>query len=263
MPVSEQDSEAQDVAAATSPRAHLPPTSSRAYLTLSPEARHYVRTLRMSLALYRLRGRTSELEAAFAAARVLVDILVEPTASGRPDLEQMRRLTTGVPEFGDLVSSAAAEAERAVCSGAVGLWRLLGLASTPPTWTADEREAARMAFACACVPAAQSDPARLQAGLRALAAHRFAGLVCRELCRSEDAWVRALGPQYDSVRHRCARRTTWRSRGLAELLRSDDAAREAITDRLERWITGGGVFPALAGELEAALVHARTPARFA
>jgi hypothetical protein len=50
---------------------------------------------------------------------------------------------------------------------------------------------------------------------------------------------------------------------LAELIRTDDSARSAVTVRLERWIAGGGQPATLAGELEAALVHSRTPSRFA
>ncbi|HEY6526570.1 MAG TPA: hypothetical protein VIY10_22480, partial [Solirubrobacteraceae bacterium] len=71
------------------------------------------------------------------------------------------------------------------------------------------------------------------------------------------------GDRYESVRHRCARRTTWRSLGLSDLLRGDELSRTAVTRRLERWMADGGLLPTLAGELEAAIVHARTPARFA
>ncbi|HZE03895.1 MAG TPA: hypothetical protein VE127_01655, partial [Solirubrobacteraceae bacterium] len=65
------------------------------------------------------------------------------------------------------------------------------------------------------------------------------------------------------VRHRCARRTAWRSLGLSELLRDDEVARSAVTRRLERWVADGGLVATLPAELEAAIVHARTPARFA
>ena len=230
---------------------------------LPPEAIPYLRSLRVALSLYRSHGSAQQLEGAFGAAVALVSTLATPSAAGRPDLEQMRALTAALPEFGELVSAAAGEAERAVCAGTAGLWRALGLRSAPPAWTGPEREAARMVFACACAPAQQSPPTRLQDGLRALAAGRFAELLCRELAESEDAWTRALGDRYDSVRHRCARRTTWRSLGLSELLRTDDVSRQALSARLERWIASGGMMPALGAELEAALVHARTPARFA
>ena len=230
---------------------------------LPPEAIPYLRSLRVALSLYRSHGASQQLEGAFGAAVALVSTLMTSTAAGRPDLEHMRALTSAVPEFGELVSAAAGEAERAVCAGTAGLWRTLGLRSAPPAWTPAEREAARMVFACACAPAQHSSPTRLQDGLRALAAGRFATLLCGELAESEEAWTRALGDRYDSVRHRCARRTTWRSLGLSELMRTDDASRTAVTARLERWIAAGGRRPALTSELEAALVHARTPARFA
>lgn len=120
-----------------------------------------------------------------------------------------------------------------------------------------------MVFACACTPAAQTNPARLQAGLRSLAAARFAELLGQELADSEEAWTRALAGRYDSVRHRCAPRTTRRSRGLSELLQSDEHAREAVVAGLERWLATGARLGVLADVLEAAVVHARTPARLA
>ncbi|MGA9857416.1 MAG: hypothetical protein WBQ18_06095 [Solirubrobacteraceae bacterium] len=230
---------------------------------LPPEAIPYLQSLRVAMSLYRSQRHAAQLEGAFAAAVALVGTVMEPRHAGRPDLEQMRELAAVLPEFGELVSAAAAEAERAVCTGTAGLWRTLGLRSAAPAWTPAEREAARMVFACACAPAQQNSPARLQGGLRALAAARFADQLSRELAESEDAWTRALGDRYESVRHRCARRTTWRSLGLSELVRTDEPSRRAVTQRLERWIAAGGLLPALASELEAALVHARTPARFA
>jgi hypothetical protein len=98
-------------------------------------------------------------------------------------------------------------------------------------------------FACACAPAMRMDPVRFQAGLRTLGAPRFAELLCREMAESEEAWTRALGDRYESVRHRCARRTTWRSLGLSELLRGDELSRVAVTRRLERWMADGGHRP--------------------
>ena len=185
------------------------------------------------------------------------------SVDGRPELEQLRHLADVLPEFGELLTAAAGEAERVVCAGTVGVWSALGLRSAAPSWTPAERDAARMVFACACAPAMRMDPVRFQAGLRAVAAPRFAELLARELAESEEAWARALGDRYESVRHRCARRTTWRSLGLADLLRGDEMSRKAVTRRLERWMADGGLLPTLAGELEAAIVHARTPARFA
>lgn len=229
---------------------------------LPPEAIPHLFALRTALGRYRATGSAADLSGAFPAAGGVIGALQIP-AGGRPDLEELRHLADTLPEFGELLWAAAAEAERVVCAGTIGVWRWLGLRSAAPTWTPAERDAARMVFACACAPTMPMDSARFQAGLRALAAPRFAELLCRELAESEEAWTRALGDRYESVRHRCARRTTWRSLGLSELLRDDEISRSAVTRRLERWVADGGVVASLAAELEAAVVHARTPARFA
>jgi hypothetical protein len=231
-------------------------------VALPPEALPHLLALRSSLARYRTTAAPAELSGAFPAAGAMIATMVT-SVDGRPELEQLRRLADTLPEFGELLSTAAGEAERAVCAGTAGVWRTLGLRSTAPSWTASERDAARMVFACACAPAMRMDPVRFQTGLRAVAAPRFAALLCRELAESEEAWTRALGDRYESVRHRCARRTTWRSLGLTDLLRGDEISRKAVTVRLERWMADGGALGTLAGELEAAIVHARTPARFA
>ncbi len=231
-------------------------------LQLPPEAIPHLQQLRAALGRYRATAARAELSGAFPFAMALIGTMQSPTA-GRPELDHLRRLADTVPEFGELLFCAAAEAERVVCSGTAGVWRSLGLRSTAPSWNAAERDAARMVFACACAPAMGMDPVRFQTGLRAVAALRFAELLCRELAESEEAWTRALGDRYESVRHRCARRTTWRSLGLSDLLRGDEVSRKAVTSRLERWMASGGPLPALAAELEAAIVHARTPARFA
>lgn len=236
--------------------------SAPARVALAPEAIPHLQQLRAALSRYRTTGAPAELSGAFPATGAMIATLV-PVVDGRPGLEELRRLATALPEFGEFLSCAAAEAERVVCAGSVGVWRSLGLRSTAPSWTPAERDAARMVFACACAPALRMDPVRFQAALRAVAAQRFAELLCRELAESEEAWTRALGDRYESVRHRCARRTTWRSLGLSDLLRGDQISRQAVTDRLERWMAGGALLPTLAGELEAAIVHARTPARFA
>jgi hypothetical protein len=231
-------------------------------VSLPPEAIAHLFQLRAALGRYRATGSATELAAAFPAASGVIGALQGP-AGGRPELEQLRRLAQTLPEFGELLSSAVAEAERIVCAGTIGVWQWLGLRSAAPTWTPGERDAARMVFACACAPAMEFEPGRFQAGLRALAAPRFAQLLCREFAGSEAAWTRALGDRYESVRHRCAPRTSWRSLGLSDLLRDDEIARGAVTRRLERWMADGGLMATLAGELEAAIVHARTPARFA
>ncbi len=243
------------VAASARPTPQLP-------VALPPEAIPHLLQLRAALGRYRTTAAPAELSGAFPAAGAMIGTIVT-SVDGRPELEQLRRLADTLPEFGELLSAAAGEAERVVCAGTVGVWGALGLRSTAPSWTPAERDTARMVFACACAPALRMDPVRFQAGLRAVAAPRFAELLCRELAESEEAWTRALGDRYESVRHRCARRTTWRSLGLSDLLRGDEISRLAVTRRLERWMADGGLLPTLAGELEAAIVHARTPARFA
>jgi hypothetical protein len=126
-----------------------------------------------------------------------------------------------------------------------------------------------MVFACACDPAASTGPAAtpgaqwLQASLRRIAASRLAGLIADDLCRSEAVWLTALGERYGSLRHRCAPRTSRRSRGLAEMLAADPETRRAVTRRLEGWVAAGGHPHELPAELEAAVVHARTPSRLA
>ncbi|HTU97936.1 MAG TPA: hypothetical protein VMF14_18955 [Solirubrobacteraceae bacterium] len=244
---------------------HLTPAAQLATApsaALPPEAVPHLLALRAALARYRVSAAPGELSGAFPAAGAMIGAMVS-TVDGRPELEQLRRLADTLPEFGELLSAAAAQAERVVCAGTVVVWQALGLRSTAPSWSPTERDAARMVFACACSPALRMDPVRFQAGLRAVAAPRFAELLCRELAESEEAWTRALGDRYESVRHRCARRTTWRSLGLSDLLRGDERSRHAVTRRLERWMGDGGLLPTLAAELEAAIVHARTPARFA
>lgn len=264
MPLSDDQTQAFDAA----PRAvGAPPPAighplSPLPVALPPEAIPHLQQLRAALGRYRSMAAPAELSGAFPAAGAMVGTMVR-SVDGRPELEQLRHLADTLPEFGELLTAATSEAERVICAGTAGVWGALGLRSTAPAWTPAERDAARMVFACACAPGLRMDPVRFQAGLRGVAAPRFAQLLCRELSESEEAWTRALGDRYESVRHRCARRTTWRSLGLADLLRGDEVSRKAVTRRLERWMADGAPLPTLAGELEAAIVHARTPARFA
>jgi hypothetical protein len=79
----------------------------------------------------------------------------------------------------------------------------------------------------------------------------------------EEWWRGALGERYESVRQRCAPRTTWRTRGLSALLSSDARTRATLQARLERWLTEGGELERLPAELEASLVQTRTPHRLA
>jgi hypothetical protein len=232
-------------------------------VALPPHAAPYVQQLRDALARHASGSAPDGLQSAFAAAGAVVASLTAVRPGGRPNLDEMRRLAAMLPEFGAFLSCAADEAGRIVAAGAAGLWRALGLDSSPPTWTAEEHDAARMLFACALAASQEAKPARLRAGLRSLAAARIAGMLAAELTASEEPWPIALGDRYASVRHRCAPRTTWRSRGLSDLLQIDPGTRRAVATRLERWLIGGADLDGLAAELEAALVHARTPARFA
>lgn len=230
--------------------------------TLPPRAQPHHATMSRALARYRASVDRAELERALAAATALVAELRD--GGGRaPDLEELRDLARAMPRFGQVLSAAADEADRTVRDATQRLWRDLGLHSGSPSWNPSERDAARMVFACACAPAQGADSERLRASLHQIAAGRFAAELCAELARSERVWLKALADRYGSVRHRYARRTPWRSLGLAELIRADDSARRAVTVRLERWLAGGGHAAALAGELEAALVHTRTPSKFA
>jgi hypothetical protein len=230
---------------------------------LSEEALAQLPQLRAALATYDTSGRPEDLDRAFAVARALVAALPGAVEWTRPDLEELRWLARAIPEFGALLSTAAVEAERAISAGLFELWLALELRSEPPGWTPHELEAARMLFACTCAASSTGAAERVPAGLRGLAAGRLAQRLAGELAGEEGVWQRALGPRYESLRHRYAPRTAWRSRGLSELLRTDDDTRRAVCARLERWLASGGRLAALAAELEAALVHERTPAKFA
>ncbi|HLH66883.1 MAG TPA: hypothetical protein VKV27_14395 [Solirubrobacteraceae bacterium] len=229
-------------------------------LTAAPQ----LARLRGALRRHRDAGAPGALDAAFAAAAAVVAAAgATPQPGARPDLQRLRQLAQAIPDLGELLSCAADEAERAVAAGVSRVWHALELRGHPPAWTREEWDAARMVFACACVPAPAPAPERLRDSLRTLAAGRFAALIADALAAEERPWVRALADRYEPLRHRCARRTAWRSRGLAHLVRSDPSSREAVVRRLERWICAGADLDALAGELEAALVHARARPRFA
>lgn len=231
---------------------------------MTEEAFACVLPLRVALAAHRASGRPADLDRAFAVARSLIAALPGGDDGQAPDLEQVRWLAVVVPEFDELLSIAASEAEGALAGALADLWSALELPPPPPGWTPAEREAARMLLACACAgPAAAAMPDRVPTGLRGLAAGRLAARLSGELAASEELWLRALGARYDSVRHRYARRTAWRSRGLSELMHVDDEARRAVTARLARWLTAGAHLRTLTAELEAALVHVCTPPKFA
>ncbi len=232
-------------------------------LPVPPHAVPYLGQLHEALTLYSAGASPESLEPAFAAAVELMARVATVRPGGRPDLAEMRRLADTLPEFGTFLSYAADEAGRMVAAGTAELWRTLHLASAPPAWTTGEHEAARMLFACAVAPFQDAAATRLRAGLRSLAAARIARALATELATAEEPWVAALADRYASVRHRCAPRTAWRSRGLSDLLKIDPTSRQAVAHRMEQWLIAGGDPASLSGELEAALVHARTPARFA
>jgi hypothetical protein len=222
-----------------------------------------LQALRAALARHAETGDPAELERGFAAAGALIGAMPGAEPGARPDLEALRRLADGLPEFAELLCTAADASSAAVAAAGARLWAALDLRSPAPAWTDSEHQAARTVFACACGPGARQGADWLPASLRRISAGRIAELLCRELSAHEAVWLRALGDRYGSLRHRCAPRTMFRSRGLAELLRDDPDCLAAVRARIERWVTAGADLPTLAGELEAAVVHARTPARLA
>ncbi len=205
-------------------------------------------------------GDPFHLDRGFTAARGLVATALPP---GPVRVDELRRLAETVPAFDDLLERGARVAGAAVRRACGELWAALGVPERAPEWSAEEHEAGRLVLACACGCDPATNSERLPAGLRRVAAARVSGLLCDALADREEPWGLALGGRYDSLRHRCAPRTMLRSRGLADMVREDPRCRAAIRTRLERWIITGGRPDALAGELEAAVVHARTPARLA
>jgi hypothetical protein len=149
-------------------------------------------------------------------------------------------------------------------AAAARLWRWLGFRSEPPAWDEAELARARLLVACACAPLDGRGAQWLGPRLQRLAAARWAQLIVDELREADEEWWRgALGERYESVRQRCAPRTTWRTRGLSVLTGSDARTRSTLQARLERWLAAGGDLARLPGELEASLVQSRTPARLA
>lgn len=218
--------------------------------------------IRDALAAHAETGRAADLERGFLAARALVSATLG--GAGAPvRVDELRRLAETHPEFGELLDRAAWMTGEAVACACEELWSSLGLFGPPLGWSESEGDAVRAILACACGPEAPTTPGWLSVSLRRVSAPRIAGLLGDELARREAVWLRALGPGYGSLRHRCAPRTALRSRGLSDLLRSDPACRELVVGRIERWVVAGGRPEGLAAELEAAVVHTRTPARLA
>jgi hypothetical protein len=213
---------------------------------------------------YEASGSPEALDEAFAAAGATVASLRGERAGAPPQLDELRRLFEQLPEFERLVSIAAGQAERRAAAAGERLWQWLGFRSEPPTWDEAERSRARLLVACACAPLDGHGAQWLGPRLQRLSAARWAGLIVGGLRDADEQWWRgALGERYESVRQRCAPRTTWRSRGLAVLPGSDPATRATLQTRLERWLAAGADLERLPGELEASLVQSRTPARLA
>src|ERR1700751_2647348 len=78
---------------------------------LPPEAAPHLLALRAALARYRTTAAPAELSGAFPAAGAVIGAMVH-SVDVRPELEQLRRLADTLPEFGELLSAAAGEAER-------------------------------------------------------------------------------------------------------------------------------------------------------
>jgi hypothetical protein len=208
-------------------------------------------------------GDPRNLDEGFVLARDLLAGLISADADRPATIEELRRLVDELPPFGGLLDRAADTAGDAVERSCAALYRSLEIGGRAPGWSPAERETARMVFAYACGPVIAQSPEWLARSLRRISAPRIAAQLCDELSRREGVWRAALGDGYASLRHRCAPRTVLRSRGLADLLRADDECRVAITERLERWLIAGGRLDGLPRELEAAVVHVRTPARLA
>lgn len=185
----------------------------------------------------------------------------DPTRA--PRLDELRTVVASLPELGELLQRGAAVAGESVARATATMWDGLGLHTTPPSWGPGEHAAACTVLACACAAPGPAAPDWLPGSLRRISAAQIARVLTGELARGETVWLRALGGRYGSLRHRCAPRTALRSRGLADLVRSDDRCRAAIVGRLEAWLAAGGTLATLPGELEAAIVHARTPSRLA
>jgi hypothetical protein len=228
------------------------------------ELTRQVATLRAAVAAYQHGGSLAQLDQAFLAAAGVVATLRGERAAQPPSVEEVSELFARLPEFERLVAIAVGEADRSARDAGARLWQSFGLRSDPPRWSDEERWRAALLVACACAPLSGHGRGWLRERLLSLAAARWARLLVRELQTADEAlWIHALGPRYASVHRRCAPRSNWRTLGLSDLVRSDPRVGESLQQRLAGWLAGGGSFEVLPAELEAALVHGRTPARLA
>lgn len=224
----------------------------------------YVAALHAAILRYESGGSPTMLDEAFAAAAAAVGALRGERAGVPPEVDEVRWLFHRLPDFERLVSIAVGEAERAASAAGARLWQWLGLPSPPPSWDEAELSRARLLVACACAPLDGRGAQWLGPRLQRLAAPRWAGLIVTGLHGADEQWWRgALGERYDSVRQRCAPRTSWRTLGLAVLPATDVRTRATLNARLERWLAAGGDLERLPAELEASLVQSRMPARLA
>jgi hypothetical protein len=204
-----------------------------------------------------------DLDEGFVIARELLSGLMRSDVEEPAGIDELRRLVDDLPPLSGLLERAAVTAGDMVERSCAQMFTSLDVTTRAPRWSPAERDTARMVFAYACGPVTAKSPEWLARSLRRISAPRIAAQLCAELAKRESVWKAALGDGYASLRHRCAPRTMIRSRGLADLLRADADCRAAVTTRLERWIISGGGLQDLPRELEAAVVHVRTPARLA
>jgi hypothetical protein len=223
----------------------------------------HVELLGHALERYEHSRSPAALDRAFGAAAAAVAGMRGSRAGEPADAVEVRRLMDELPEFDRLVSIAVREAERAAHLAAQRLWEWFGLRSAPPGWNENERSAARVVVASACAPLHGRGAAWLRPRLLRLAADRWAAALAAELRSADEGqWRRALGERYE-LRQRYAPRTRRRSGTLSQLFSKDERPVAALRKRLSRWLAEGGEFEGLPAEVEAAFVHARTPARLA
>ncbi len=208
-------------------------------------------------------GDPRDLDEGFVLARELLSGLMRSDVDEPAGIDELRRLVEDLPTLSGLLDHAADTAGNAVHGSCAEMFASLDVTVQAPRWSPAERDTARMVFAYACGPVTAKSPEWLARSLRRISAPQIAAQLCAELSKREGVWKAALGDGYASLRHRCAPRTVIRSRGLADLLRADADCRAAVTARLERWVISGGGLKDLPRELEAAVVHVRTPARLA
>ena len=232
-------------------------------VALSEHEQDLVYRMHLAVTGHEESGEARHLDEGFVLARELLGALTRSDLEQPAGIDELRRLVDGVPTLGALLERAADTAGDAIERSCAAMFLTLEVGGQAPRWSEAERDTARMVFAYACGPVTAKSPEWLARSLRRISAPRIAAHLCAELSHREGVWRAALGDGYASLRHRCAPRTVLRSRGLSDLLRADADCCAAVTARLERWVISGGELSELPRELEAAVVHVRTPARLA